>query len=505
MTTTMRRRAAALASAAAAAVLLAACGTPVVNPVSGQSERSAMSESQELEAGRKAHRDVLKDYTPVADLALQAYVDSVGQKLARQSHRANLKWTFTVLDSQEVNAFALPGGYVYITRGLMAYLDSEADLAGVLGHEIGHVTARHAAQRESRAQSAGFGVLAASVVGAVLEGAGVQGAGQLANQSAQAAAAGYVSRYGREQELQADQLGAEYLARAGYNPSNMIDVIRVLKDQERYADDNARAEGRTPAARNSWLASHPSSDQRLEEITRTAARYPASGYGDDQRSRYLKAIDGLTFGESAAQGLTRGRTYYHEELGFAITAPHGWSIVNGNDQLLIVNGTRDAGVVLRVAPSAMGLDHDTVIRNLLNPTQGRAERVSLGPNRLAATRFVGERRSDDGVQPLRVTVVTGPSNRVYLIGHAAADGHALNANREALRDTEETFRSITGAERSTVSPWRLHTTALPGGGFAELARRSPLGARAEQQLLLLNAAYGGQAAPAPGTQVKVVE
>ena len=221
-----------------AATLLAGCGTTVVNPVTGQAERTVMDERTELAEGKKAHDEVLKEYGVYKDERLQAYVNEVGQKLAKQSHRANIPWTFTVLDSPEINAFALPGGYVYVTRGIMAYLDSEADLAGVIGHEIGHVTARHGAQRATRQQTAGIGVIAASVLGQVL------GVGNLAGQVAQSAAAGYVASYSRDQELQADQLGAEYLARNRYNPSNMVDVIGVLKDQERFAADAAKAEGK---------------------------------------------------------------------------------------------------------------------------------------------------------------------------------------------------------------------------------------------------------------------
>ena len=151
------------------AVLLAlgGCGSNVVNPVSGRTERTVIDERSEVAEGAKEHAQVLAEYGALADPRLQAYVDGVGQRLAAQSHRANLKWTFTVLDSPEVNAFALPGGYVYITRGILAYLDSEAELAGVVGHEIGHITARHGAQRATRQQNAGLGVLAASVLGMV--------------------------------------------------------------------------------------------------------------------------------------------------------------------------------------------------------------------------------------------------------------------------------------------------------------------------------------------------
>ena len=169
--------------AALVAALLCACGTAVVNPVSGETEMSAMSEEQEVAEGAKAHQQVLKEYSVYDNKPVQDYVNALGQRLAAQSHRANLQWHFTVLDSPEINAFALPGGYVYVTRGIMAYMESEADLAGVMGHEIGHVTARHGAQRATSQQHAGLGVFAANILGAVLESQGLGGAGQLANRS----------------------------------------------------------------------------------------------------------------------------------------------------------------------------------------------------------------------------------------------------------------------------------------------------------------------------------
>ena len=249
-----------IASLFIAGWLLTGCGTAMVNPATGQTERTVMNEATEVAEGAKGHQEVLKEYGIYNNPAVQSYVNALGQKLAAQSHRAHLQWHFTVLDSPEINAFALPGGYVYVTRGIMAYLESEADLAGVIGHEIGHVTARHGAQRATRQQNAGLGVFAASLLGAVLESQGVQGAGQLAGQVSQTVAAGYIASYGRDQELQADGLGAEYLARTHYAPRNMVDVINVLKNQERFAADQAQAQGRAAPARADWLASHPSND-----------------------------------------------------------------------------------------------------------------------------------------------------------------------------------------------------------------------------------------------------
>jgi predicted Zn-dependent protease len=492
-----------VSSALLAAALATGCGTSVVNPVTGQSERSVMSEADEIEQGKKAHAEVTKEYGVYNDARLQAYVNEVGQKLAKQSHRANLTWTFTVLDSPEINAFALPGGYVYVTRGIMAYLDSEAELAGVIGHEIGHVTARHGAQRATRQQTAGIGVIAATVLGAVLEAGGVRGATDLAGQVSQVAAAGYVASYSREQESQADQLGAEYLSRNQYDPQNMVDVINVLKNQERFATDQAKAEGRSVPSGGDWLASHPANDKRLADIREYAKRYNTGRYGEDGRARYLQAIDGMTFGESPAQGLTRGRRFYHPDLGIALTAPEGWQVKNSAEAILLVNGAGDAGLIVRLVPEKAGATHEEIIRNAIKPVDGRTEHRPI--NGLAATQFSGSVRNKQGqTQAARLTFVTGPANKNYLLQHAAKDSAALQRSSAGLQEAEGSFRAMTTADRAAAKPWNVRTVAYPRGGFAELAKGSPLTTQAESQLRLMNSAYGGGAEPPVGQRVKVV-
>jgi predicted Zn-dependent protease len=484
------------------ALLLASCGTQMVNPVTGQTERSVMSEEAEIAEGAKGHQEVLKEYGAVANPALQSYVNALGQKLAAQSHRANLQWHFTVLDSPEINAFALPGGYVYVTRGILAYLDSEADLAGVMGHEIGHVTARHGAQRATRQQNVGLGVFAASILGAVLESQGVSGAGQLASQASQSAAAGYIASYGREQELQADGLGAEYLSRTHYDPHNMVDVITVLKNQERFAADQAKAEGRAAPQGGDWLASHPSNDQRLQSITALAEQYKSQGpYTDEGRDRYLKAVAGVTFGDSPNQGLVRGRNFYHEPLGIAMTAPSGWTIQNDQEQLALLNTARDAALLVQLVPPKAGNTPADIVRNLLKPTQGKLEPTTY--NGLQASRFVGARAGSNGqVQPLEGSVVEGPGGRWYLLYASAKDAAALQRARAARREAEESFRALTSKDRAAARPWAIKTAAYPKGGFAELAKASPI-EQPEKQLRLLNGYYAG-GEPKLGQLVKVV-
>ena len=486
----------------ALAALLSACGSTVQNPVTGQAERSVMSEASEIEEGKKAHGQVLQEYTALKNPKLQAYVNEIGQRLAKQSHRANLVWTFTVLDSPEINAFALPGGYVYITRGIMAYMESEADLAGVIGHEIGHVTARHGAQRATRQQNAGLGVLAASVLGAVLEAKGVSGAGQMASEASQTVAAGYVAKYGREQELQADGLGAEYLSRSNLDPRNMIDVINVLKNQERFAADLARAEGRPAPEQNSWLASHPSNDQRLDTITKLAAQYKDTGkYQDEGRARYLQAMEGVAFGESPEQGLSRGRNFYHTDLGFAITALAGWRIQNEADKLTLVNAARDAALVVQMAPPQAGKTHDEIVRNLVKPEQGDMRRMQL--NGLPASHFTGVATQNNQRQPVELTVVSGPGAASYILGYSAKDAAAMQRAKGQLLEVEGTFRPLTAADRAAAKAWTIKSTPYPRGGFAELARSSPL-ANAEKQLRLINGVYAG-GEPKLGQLVKVVQ
>jgi predicted Zn-dependent protease len=499
------RRVLSIASTAPVALLcltlLAGCATQV-NPVTGRSERSVMDEPTEIAEGKKAHAQVLQEYGVYQNPKLQGYVNALGQKLAQHSHRSQLEWHFTVLDSPEINAFALPGGYVYVTRGIMAYMESEADLAGVIGHEIGHVSARHGAQRATRQQTAGLGVLAATVLGAVLEAGGVGGATQAASGIAQNVAAGNIAKYGRDQELQADGLGAEYLSRSNYDPKNMVDVIDVLKNQERFAEDAAKAKGRAAPAKDNWLASHPSNDLRLQQIKEIAARYPGR-YDDDGRLRYLAAINGMGFGESREQGVTRGRNFYHEPLGIALTAPVGWQIQNTPAAITLVNPERDAGVIVQVVPADAGRSHEEIVRKLLQPLQLRSEVVALSG--LPATHIAGIRRGENGQNVgFEATVVTGPENRNYLLLHAAKDAPTLQRMSPALRDASATFRALTAADRSAARPWTLKTVPYRAGSLPQLARQGPMTELPEQQLRLLNGVYGG-GEPKAGDLVKVIE
>jgi predicted Zn-dependent protease len=265
--------------AMALAVSITGCST---NPVSGEKQFTLVSEEQEKSMGARAHQQALKKYPPYKNAALQSYVNRIGQNLAKHSHRNNIRYTFTVVDSPEVNAFALPGGYIYITRGLMSYLNSEGELAGVLGHEIGHVTARHSANQMTR------GTLT-NVLTRVL--ADKYGNAQLFSMAGALSTRGF----SRKHELQADRLGAEYLARVGYAPENMLKVIRVLKAQEEFSKALARKEGRQPPSYHGVFATHPDNDQRLKTVIFAAKNIRTAGSRSDNARGYLNMINHLDY------------------------------------------------------------------------------------------------------------------------------------------------------------------------------------------------------------------
>jgi predicted Zn-dependent protease len=300
------------------------------NPVSGEHDFVMLSEDSEISIGRTNHPKIIAQFGQYEDEALQAYVQEVGDRLANVSHRKDLTYRFTVLDSPVINAFALPGGYIYITRGLMAYLNSEAELAAVLGHEIGHVTARHGVRQQSAAQAANLGYTIGAILFPELTAAPSQDMFNILGGA-------LLSGYGREHELQSDELGAEYLARSGYDSKAMLDVIRVLKDQEIFAVEQAKQQGREVNGYHGLFASHPDNDTRLYEAVTSADKYVQAQDDKTARPEYLSHINGMTFGDSEEQGIRSDHHFYHRDMGFAVDFPVSWKINNNPNSLQAIS------------------------------------------------------------------------------------------------------------------------------------------------------------------------
>jgi len=466
-----------------------------VNPVTGKQDLVLLSESDELALGRKTNADVLKQYTVYDNPALQNYVQNIGAKLAAKSHRSNLKYSFTVLDSKEVNAFALPGGYIYITRGLMAYLNSEAELAAVLGHEIGHVTARHSVRQHSATQLTNIGAALTSIF--------VPGMTQTSNQLVQFAGGALLRGYGRTHELEADSLGAEYLALTNYNPEAMLDVIRVLKNQEVFDREQAQAEGREPRAYHGVFSTHPDSDTRLQEVIDKAKGLNESGTVNFVgRDDYISLIDDLVFGDSPNEGILRGRNFYHEGLGFSMRFPEKWNMTNLPDRILLT--TADGNALMQI--SAENADHKMSPRNFMIQRMGLnnlENEASLNINGLAAHTGISVITNKQGSIPTRFTVIYF-KQRAYIIA-GMAKGNQLAKYDNTILATAKSFHSLTADEKVLAKPIRIKIVkASSKTQFKRLAKRSPLEKHAESQLRLLNAKYP-TGEPEKGSLIKVLK
>jgi predicted Zn-dependent protease len=481
-----------LAAALASGLALGGCAT---NPVTGRSDIVTMSAAQEAELGRKMHPQILQQYGRYSDEALQAYVNDTGQRIAAASHLPDLQFTFTVLDSEEVNAFALPGGYVYVTRGILAYLNSEAELVAVLGHEVGHVTARHAVRQQSGATAAGVG---ATLIGVLT------GSGDLANLANYAGTA-LVRGYGRDMELEADSIGAEYLVRLGYSPEAMIDVVRLLKNQEMLEVQIARQEGREPRVYHGVFSTHPDNDTRLKEVVASAGKAGTGEARPDGRDAYLQRISGMPLGPSREQGVVRGSRFYHGTLGMTVAFPSGWAVQNLPRKVVATSPQKDAMLQLSAVPPPPDVrPGELLARSLPGVPLSGGEPLEFNglSGYTAIARDVALPWGNRG--PARYAVVYY-NGLAYVFTGATRLSSALGASDPLFMSSIKTFRRLRDNELKLAEPNRIRLIkASPQTRIATLASASPIEKYPTERLRLLNDLYPNKE-PTPGQWIKVVE
>jgi predicted Zn-dependent protease len=452
------RRSPLAAALLAAALLLAAC---VTNPVTGRSEFTLMSPERETALGRQAAEQVEREIGLVDAPELTAYVERLGQRLARSSPRGDLVYRFAVADMEEPNAFALPGGWIYVSRGLLAIANSEAELANVIGHEIGHVAARHAAQRETRA--AGVGLLAA-LGGIAARAAGGEAVGRSVAQLGQLAGAGVIAFYSRDQERQADEVGQEIAARTGYDPAAMASFLGTLER------DSLQ---RTAAPRRpSFLDSHPLTSDRVEA---TAARAKGLALGPAppdaaSRAAFLPHLENLVVGPDPAEGVFEAERFLHPGLGLAIDFPAGWRTQNRRDAVGAGAPGQDAFIVLE----AQGPREDP-LRAAQRFASARklplGEGVHLRIGGWDAYRSWSEARSQSGDVAIDLTWIAHPDATLRVTGVAGASRFRVYA--ESFRATARSVRPLQRAERAGLKVRRLRIVrARRGERLAALSRRT---------------------------------
>jgi predicted Zn-dependent protease len=467
----------------AALLVTCACAT---NPATGQRQLSLMSEDEELRVGVQQDADVRREMGVYDDRALQQYVSDIGLRLASQSERPNLPWHFTIVDVPAVNAFALPGGYIYVTRGIMPFLADEAELACVLGHEIGHVTARHAAQQYSKSMSAGLGVLLGSIF--VPEARPFGGL-------AQTGLGALILKYGRDDELQADELGVRYAARGGWDASAMSRMLTTLGR----IDDESDNKG-VP----NWLSTHPSPENRIGHVEAAVEQAQSATRGIVNRDAYLSRVNGIVYGDNPDQGVVRGSAFLHPSLRFAIQFPRGWDVTNGQSQVVAKEPGVNAFMILQpvTRPVGRGIE-DAAVQSMerggFRALDGEETTIN-GLSAFVAT-YQGSVQELGRVRLRAAHIVYDRS--VYLVA-GLAPLTLYEPHEPAFTQAIDSFRPMTRGEAETVRPTRINLyTARAGDTWQSIAEHVSGGTIRAATLAIMNS-HAIAEQPRPGERLKVV-
>ncbi|MGH1455152.1 MAG: M48 family metalloprotease [Alphaproteobacteria bacterium] len=468
--------------------VLGGCST---NSATGQQQFTAfMSPQQELQVGAQEHAKVMAQFGEYKNANVQNYVEAVGQSVVRYTERPDVQYKFTVLDSPIVNAFALPGGYIYVTRGLLALANDEAEMASVLGHEAGHITGRHSAERYSRGVATSLG--AAILSAAIGNDAASQALGMGANL--------YLTSYSRGQESEADTLGIRYLTKTGYDPYGMAGFLSNLRAEKNL---QAQIDGEQ-SPENSIFSTHPPTSERVNKTTAEARSLNIKGA--ENRNQYLRVLDGMTYGDSADQGFARGNVFYHPKLGFKFSVPDGFKIVNQPSQIV---ATSNQGVMMVFDFAKNDGRHNpvTFLRDVWMAGAGDQVRVNdlsaITVNGMpAATGYVNGAVGGKNMQ-IRLVAIQFSDTQIARFQIGLPSGLS-SAQMQSVKAASYSFARMSSSEKSGLKPYRIRiVTARNGDSVASMAQKMAQNDFKEQRFRVLNGLYNGQGVVA-GQLYKVV-
>ncbi len=468
--------------------LLAGC---TQNAATGRSSLNLLSADDEASLGADEHPKIIKAFGGVVDdPEIGLYVARVGAAITKGTETPAAQFTFTVLDTPIVNAMALPGGYVYVTRGLMGLANSEAELAGVLAHEVGHIMARHTNERVSQGQIANLGLM---VLGAVT---GSDAIAQVASLGAQA----YLKSYSRDQEYEADSLGVRYLGRAGYDPNAMASFLQTLLEHSRM---EAELAGRSPDELDQFdiFATHPRTLDRVQAAIAQAQTSQMPVQGRWEHDAYLQRIAGLVHGDNPKEGVVRGSQFLHPVLGFQFSVPQGFRLVNSDRN---VSAQHPAGASIVLDGDRAHTDNMAAYMTQRWARRSRVDNLeSIQVNGLPAATGTLRLQTRRGPADVRlVAMLMGDS--VYRFMFITPPN--LTARfAEDLKRTTYSFRALSPAEKAAIKPHRIRlVTVGPRDSIEGLARRMEVEDNHEQRFRVLNGLQPGQPLPPPGSKVKVI-
>ncbi|CAH0496737.1 M48 family metalloprotease [Novosphingobium sp. CECT 9465] len=490
MPVNFRSRAAILTVSAAAAVILPACAGQNGNPASAQGAIQSIS-AADRKQGAEAHPQLLQEFGGAMTGTQATYVQNVGKTIAVQSGLSNAKGDFTVtlLNSPVNNAFAIPGGYVYVTRQLAALMNNEAELAGVLGHEVGHVAARHAAKRQSAAtRNSIIGALGTLLSGAIL---GNNALGQIGQKIFSTGSQLLTLKYSRGQETEADNLGITYLQRAGYDPRAMSSVLQSLANQNAL---DASIKGTTNQVPE-WASTHPDPASRVRAALTRAGTKP----GKTNRDVFLAGVNGLTYGDDPAQGIVDGSNFTHPAFRMAFQAPNGFYLVNGT-RAVSISGQSGKG---EFSTAAYGGDLSAYVNTVfagLSDQQMRPDSVQTTTvNGIKAAYGATRATSGSGQVDVVVFAYEWAPNQAF---HFATISQAGQASQ--FDTMFRSIRRISATEASAVRPRKLSVVTVKAGDTVQtMAKRMAYTDKALERFLVLNGLTASSKLAA-GQKVKIV-
>lgn len=468
--------------------VLSGCST---NPATGAKQFTAlMSPQQELQIGAEQHREIAKLYNiQETGYPLQDYVQRIGQKVSKDTERPDITYKFYVLDSPDVNAFALPGGYVYVTRGLVAYANSEAELAAVLGHEVAHITARHSAERYSRGVLTSLG---AAVISAALDAPDASRALGIGSEL-------YIKSYSRGQEHEADDLGIRYLSRAGYDP---LAMSRFLSNLNAHTALENKLAGRGKSSTvESYFSTHPQTADRINQTITKAGNYPI---GSDRinRDAYLNAIDGMIYGESPREGFVRGRDFIHTDLGFRFRVPENFKISNQKRQI-VAKHPNGAVILVDLAKKDTNVDSYSYLRQIWmrGETLDNPERISINGLNASTASFPGQ--IDGRAVTIRLVAIEWAADQVFRFQIAIPRGSSGKIV-EGLKEFTYSFIALSSAEKKSIKPYRIRIiTAVKGDSVASISARMPDVGFRQERFRVLNSLKSNENVQA-GQRYKII-
>jgi predicted Zn-dependent protease len=436
-----------------------AIGSCAKNPVTGKNEIVTMSEEQEIQMGKEADPQIIAQFGLYDNKEMQQYIDRIGQQMVQVSHRKNIKYEFKIIDAEFINAFALPGGYVYFTRGIMAHFNNEAEFAGVLGHEIGHITARHSVAQQRNQLFGQIGLIAGLIIAPDLAPFA-----ETASQGLQL----LFLKFGRDAETQSDQLGVEYSSRLGYDAREMANFFNTLSRKE--------GDARMPE----FLSTHPDPGNRNKTVTKLAADWQKQlnlTNPKDNRNAYLKMIDGIIYGPDPKQGFVENNTFYHPVLKLQFPVPRGWIYQNSpqsfqmapEDGSALMMLTLARGTDLREAASTTLQQYKlTPVESKETSVNGLPALVVVADQQPPAQQQQQQQQQQQAVLRTLSYFISYGGNIYHLIG--AAQSTRFNNYLDIFSSTMQNFKQLTDQAIINRKPQRIDIVTASGATLRDALR-----------------------------------